>query len=124
MTTHMARNKKGSKFILEETRNNTAWNNQLKGLVTRTRNGRHVIRNRKSADEQLITHFLDTLETAFSIGHGRTSKQTHQYPLHRENLSFQNQTGFKHKGKQKRTRNATNAEGIRRKKTSISLLQD
>jgi hypothetical protein len=35
-------------------------------LVTRTRNGRHGIRNRKSADEQLITHFLGTLETAFS----------------------------------------------------------
>jgi hypothetical protein len=34
--------------------------------VTRTRNGRHEIRNRKSANEQLITHFLWTLETAFS----------------------------------------------------------
>jgi hypothetical protein len=53
------------KVHFEETRNNTAWDNQ-KGLVTRTRNGRHGIRNRKSADEQLITHFLGTLETAFS----------------------------------------------------------
>jgi hypothetical protein len=51
---------------LEETRNNTAWDNQLEGLVTRTRNGRHGIRNRKSADEQLITHFLWTRDTAFS----------------------------------------------------------
>jgi hypothetical protein len=51
---------------LEKTRNNTAWDNQRKGLVTRTINGRHGIRNRKSADEQLITHFLGTLETAFS----------------------------------------------------------
>jgi hypothetical protein len=54
------------KVHLEETRNNTSWDNQLKGLVTRTINGRHGIRNRKSADEQLITHFLGTLETAFS----------------------------------------------------------
>jgi hypothetical protein len=51
---------------LDETRNNTAWDNQLKGLVTRRRNGRHGIRNRKSADEHLITHFLGTLETALS----------------------------------------------------------
>jgi hypothetical protein len=50
----------------EETRNNTAWNNRLKGWVTRTINGRHGKRNRKSADEQLFTHFLGTLETAFS----------------------------------------------------------
>jgi hypothetical protein len=53
------------KVHLEETRNNTAWNNQLKGFVTRTRHRRHGIRNLKSADEQLITHFLWTLETAF-----------------------------------------------------------
>jgi hypothetical protein len=32
---------------LEETRINTPWNNQLKGLVTRTRNEKHGIRNRK-----------------------------------------------------------------------------
>jgi hypothetical protein len=51
---------------LEKTRNNTAWDNQLTGLVTRTRNGRHGIRNRKSDDEQLITHFLGTLVTTFS----------------------------------------------------------
>jgi hypothetical protein len=50
----------------EETRNNTALDNQLKGCVTRTRYRRHGIRNRKSADEQLITHFLWTLETAFN----------------------------------------------------------
>jgi hypothetical protein len=54
------------KVHLEETRNNTAWDNQLKGLVTRRINGRHEIRNRKSADEQLITHFLGAMETAFS----------------------------------------------------------
>jgi hypothetical protein len=54
------------KVHLEETRNNTAWDNQLKGFVTRTRYGRHGIRNRKSADKQLITHSLWTLETAFS----------------------------------------------------------
>jgi hypothetical protein len=54
------------KVHLEETRNNTAWDNQLKGLVTRTRDGKHGIRNRKLADEQLITHFLWTMETAFS----------------------------------------------------------
>jgi hypothetical protein len=50
---------------LEETRNNTAWDNHLKGWVTRRRNGRHGKRNRKSADEQLFTNFLGTLETAF-----------------------------------------------------------
>jgi hypothetical protein len=50
---------------LEETRNNTAWDNQLKGCLTRTRYRRLEIRNLKSADEQLITDFLWTLETAF-----------------------------------------------------------
>jgi hypothetical protein len=54
------------KIHLEETINNTAWDNQLNGWVTRTRNGRHGIRNRKSDDEQLFTRFLGTLETAFS----------------------------------------------------------
>jgi hypothetical protein len=34
-------------------------------FLTRTRYGRHGIRNRKSADKQLITHFLWTLETTF-----------------------------------------------------------
>jgi hypothetical protein len=55
----------GEKVHLEETRNNTAWDNQLKGLVTRTRNGRHRIRNRKPGDTG------NSIQP--SIGHGRTS---------------------------------------------------
>jgi hypothetical protein len=51
---------------LEETRNNKAWDNQLKGWVNRRIYRRHGIQNRKSADEQLSTHFRGTLETAFS----------------------------------------------------------
>jgi hypothetical protein len=51
---------------LEETRNHTAWDNQLKGCVTETRNRRHGKRNRKSTEKQLITHFLWTLEAAFN----------------------------------------------------------
>jgi hypothetical protein len=51
---------------LEETSNNKAWDNQLKGSVNRTIYRRHRIRNRKSADEQLFTHFQGTLEIAFS----------------------------------------------------------
>jgi hypothetical protein len=64
------------------------------------------IRNRKSADEQLITHFLGTLETAFSPASDTDAhlKRTHQYPLHRETLPLQNQTGFKHKERNKRRR--------------------
>jgi hypothetical protein len=54
------------KVHLEETRNKTAWDNQLKGFMNRTRYGRHGIRDRKSAEEQLITQFRWTLETAFS----------------------------------------------------------
>jgi hypothetical protein len=50
---------------LEETRNHTAWDNQLKGCVTEMRNRRHGKRNRKSTEKQLITHFLWTLEAAF-----------------------------------------------------------
>jgi hypothetical protein len=68
--THGKKRESG-KVHLEETRNNTAWNNQLKGFVTRTRYRRHGIRNRKSADKQLITHFLWTRETAFSTASDR-----------------------------------------------------
>jgi hypothetical protein len=35
------------KVHLEETRNHTAWDNQLKGCVTKTRKRRHGIRNQK-----------------------------------------------------------------------------
>jgi hypothetical protein len=52
---------------LEETRNHTAWDNQLKGCVTETRKRRHEIRNRKSTEKQLITYFLWTLEAPFDL---------------------------------------------------------
>jgi hypothetical protein len=51
---------------LEETRNHTAWDNQLKGCVTETRKRRHGKRNRKTTGKQLITYFLWTLEAPFN----------------------------------------------------------
>jgi hypothetical protein len=45
---------------LEETRNHTEWDNQLKGCVTETRKRRHGKRNQKSTERQLITYFLWT----------------------------------------------------------------
>jgi hypothetical protein len=62
--THCKKQESG-KVHLEETRNNTAWDNQLKGCVTGTRYRRHGKRNWKSTENQLITHFLWTREAAF-----------------------------------------------------------
>ena len=47
---------------MEETRNNTAWDNQLKGCVTRTRKSIIGNRKRKATGKQLITDFRSTLE--------------------------------------------------------------
>jgi hypothetical protein len=51
---------------LEETRNNTAWDSQLEGCVTRTRKSIIGNRKRKATGKQLITYFLSTLEAPFN----------------------------------------------------------
>jgi hypothetical protein len=52
---------------LDETRNLTAWDNQLKGCMTRTRKSRYGKRNRKSNKKKLITYFLWSLEAPFDL---------------------------------------------------------
>jgi hypothetical protein len=59
---------------LEETGDRAAWHNQLKGCMTKRRNGRHEIRNRKLTTSQLILYFLfrKTEQFKFSSDEGDT----------------------------------------------------
>jgi hypothetical protein len=63
--THGKKQERG-KVDVEETRNNTAWDNQLKGCETMTRKRIIGNRKRKSTGKQLITYFLSTLEAPFN----------------------------------------------------------
>jgi hypothetical protein len=58
----------------EETRNNTAWDNQLKGCVTMARRRRSGNRKRKTTGRQLSTYFRSTLEAP---GNPELDKEAH-----------------------------------------------
>jgi hypothetical protein len=60
------KNQESGDVHLEETRNNTAWDNQLEGCVTMTRKRIIGNRKRKATGKQLITYFLSTLEAPFN----------------------------------------------------------
>jgi hypothetical protein len=90
------------KVHLEETRNNKAWDNELKGWVTRTIYGRHGIRNRKSADEQLFTHFRGKLETTFSPALDRDTHLKKSTNFHAIGIIYLSKTKQTQKGEQER----------------------
>jgi hypothetical protein len=58
----------------EETRNNTAWDNQLKGCVTRATRRISGNRKQKTTGRQLITYFRPTLEAP---GNPESDKDAH-----------------------------------------------
>jgi hypothetical protein len=67
---------------LEETRNRTAWDNQLKGRVTERRKRRHGIWNRKSTAKQLISYFGYRLQALLDLA---SDKDAH---LNRSTIIF------------------------------------
>jgi hypothetical protein len=67
---------------LEETRNRTAWDNQLKGYITERRKRRHGKWNRKSTAKKLITYFLYRLQAPWDLS---SDKDAH---LNRSTIIF------------------------------------
>jgi hypothetical protein len=104
---------------LEETRNPTAWDNQLKGCVTERRLRRHRKWNRKLTAKQLITYFLYKLQAPLDLS---SDKDAH---LDRSTIIFAIgllqfwKPKFTHKTHPNppRTRNATNTERRRKEET-------